>query len=41
LRKIADAIETDPVLCARILRLVNSAFYGVSGAIVDRLRRPA
>jgi putative nucleotidyltransferase with HDIG domain len=33
LRKIADAIETDPVLCARILRLVNSAFYGVSGAI--------
>ncbi len=34
LRKIADAIETDPVLSARILRLVNSAFYGVSGAIV-------
>ena len=34
LRKIGDAIETDPVLCARILRLVNSAFYGVSGAIV-------
>lgn len=34
LHKIAQAIETDPVLCARILRLVNSAFYGVSGAIV-------
>jgi len=33
-RMIADAIETDPVLCARILRLVNSAFYGVSGAMV-------
>ncbi|MFZ4734614.1 MAG: HDOD domain-containing protein [Bradymonadia bacterium] len=34
LQKIASAIETDPVLCARILRLVNSAFYGVSGAII-------
>ena len=34
LQKIAGVIETDPVLCARILRLVNSAFYGVSGAII-------
>lgn len=34
LQKIATLIETDPVLCARVLRLVNSAFYGVSGAIV-------
>lgn len=32
--RIAQLIETDPVLCARILRLVNSAFYAVSGAIV-------
>lgn len=32
--RIAGVIETDPVLCARILRLVNSAFYGVSGAVV-------
>ena len=33
-RSIAAIIEVDPVLCARILRLVNSAFYGASGAIV-------
>ncbi len=33
--RIAALIETDPVLTARILRLVNSAFYGVSGAIVS------
>ncbi|MCA9537579.1 MAG: HDOD domain-containing protein [Myxococcales bacterium] len=32
-KRIAAVIETDPVLTARILRLVNSAFYGVSGAI--------
>lgn len=32
--RIARVIEIDPVLCARILRLVNSAFYGVSGAVV-------
>lgn len=31
---IARVIETDPVLCARVLRLVNSAFYGSGGAIV-------
>ena len=32
-REIVAIIETDPVLVARILRLVNSAFYGVSGAV--------
>ncbi len=32
--KIAETIETDPILVARILRLVNSAFYGVSGNVV-------
>jgi len=32
--KIAAMLETDPVLVARILRLVNSAFYGLSGAVV-------
>jgi len=32
---IARAIEADPVVTARILRLVNSAFYGVSGAIAS------
>jgi HD-like signal output (HDOD) protein len=35
LEQIARVIEIDPVLTARILRLVNSAFYGVSGAIVS------
>ena len=35
LEQIARVIEVDPVLTARILRLVNSAFYGVSGAIVS------
>lgn len=34
-KRIAALIETDPVLTARILRLVNSAFYGVSGAIAS------
>jgi len=33
MEQIARAIEVDPVVTARILRLVNSAFYGVSGAI--------
>lgn len=33
--RIAALIETDPVLTARILRLVNAAFYGVSGAIAS------
>lgn len=33
--RIAALIETDPVLTARILRLVNQAFYGVSGAIAS------
>jgi HD-like signal output (HDOD) protein len=33
-QKIAAVIESDPVLVARLLRLVNSAFYGVSRAIV-------
>ena len=32
-RAIAGVIETDPALCARVLRLVNSAFYGVSGTM--------
>lgn len=32
--RIAAVIETDPVMVARILRLVNSAFFGVSGAVV-------
>ena len=31
--RIAAVIEIDPVLTARVLRLVNSAFYGVSGAV--------
>ena len=31
--QVARAIEADPVITARILRLVNAAFYGVSGAI--------
>jgi HD-like signal output (HDOD) protein len=33
--QIAEAIEVDPVMTARILRMVNSAFYGVSGAIAS------
>ena len=33
MEQIARAIEVDPVVTARILRLVNSAFYGVSGAV--------
>ena len=33
--QIAKTIETDPVVTARVLRLVNSAFYGVSGAITS------
>ncbi len=32
--KIAAVVETDPILVARILRLVNAAFYGVSGTVV-------
>jgi len=32
--KIAAVIETDPILVARVLRLVNAAFYGVSGTVV-------
>ena len=35
LLQIARAIEADPVVTARTLRLVNSAFYGVSGAIAS------
>ena len=35
MEQIARAIEVDPVVTARILRLVNSAFYGVSGAIAS------
>ena len=35
LHQIARAIEADPVVTARTLRLVNSAFYGVSGAIAS------
>ena len=31
--RVAPVIETDPVLTARILRLVNSAFYGLSGGV--------
>lgn len=33
LPEIAQVIEADPVMTARILRLINSAFYGVSGAV--------
>ena len=38
--KIAAVVETDPILVARVLRLVNAAFYGVSGTVVtaDRIR---
>lgn len=32
--KIAAVVETDPILVARVLRLVNAAFYGVSGTVV-------
>ena len=32
--RIARIIETDPILVARVLRLVNAAFYGVSGTVV-------
>ncbi|MEE2789054.1 MAG: HDOD domain-containing protein [Myxococcota bacterium] len=35
LEQIARVIEADPVVTARTLRLVNSAFYGVSGAIAS------
>ncbi|MGC6419024.1 MAG: HDOD domain-containing protein [Bradymonadia bacterium] len=35
MEQIARAIEVDPVVTARILRLVNSAFYGVSGAVAS------
>ncbi|MGE3955237.1 MAG: HDOD domain-containing protein [Vicinamibacterales bacterium] len=31
--KLADVIETSPELCARILRIVNSAFYGFPGEV--------
>ncbi len=31
--RIAAVLDMDPVMTARILRLVNSAFYGASGAV--------
>jgi HD-like signal output (HDOD) protein len=34
MERIAQVIETDPVVCARLLRLVNSAFYGLSRTVV-------
>lgn len=30
---LAEVIDTSPELCARILRIVNSAFYGVRGEV--------
>ncbi len=37
-QRVADALQTDPALCARILKLVNSPAYGLAGKIksVDR-----
>jgi len=34
-RKMGDIIESDQVLTSRILRLVNSAFYGFKSRIID------
>ena len=31
--RLAEVIETSPELCARILRIVNSAFYGFPGEV--------
>ncbi len=35
---VADALQSDPALCARLLRLVNSPAYGLAGKVksVDR-----
>lgn len=37
-QRVADALQTDPALCARILRLVNSTAYGLAGKVksIDR-----
>ena len=33
LKKITQLISTDPALCSRILKVVNSSFYGLPGQI--------
>lgn len=38
LADLADALATDPGLCARLLRLANSAFFGL-GARIDKVSR--
>lgn len=37
-QRVADTLQTDPALCARLLKLVNSPAYGLAGKIksVDR-----
>ena len=33
--KVAAAVETDPAFAAQVMRLANSAFYGVSGRVAN------
>jgi HD-like signal output (HDOD) protein len=37
-QRVVDALQSDPALCARILRLVNSTAYGLAGKVksIDR-----
>lgn len=34
-RQVAKLVSTDPVLCARVLKLANSAFYGLPRTVSD------
>ncbi|MFN3201861.1 MAG: HDOD domain-containing protein [Bradymonadia bacterium] len=36
-KEIAAIIESDPALCARVLKMVNAAFYGTRGPVVSVL----
>ena len=37
-REIADAMRSDPSLSAKVLRLVNSSYYGIPGGVSDVVR---
>jgi HD-like signal output (HDOD) protein len=34
-QKIGEAVQTDPVLTARILKLINSAYYGLQNPVTS------